>query len=214
MQKTSQAMTDTGTPPSPRGRRTLILVALLFLLPVVAATVLYVSGWRPEGKSLQHGELVQPARPVGDAELKTADDAPYRLNALRGKWAFVYFHPLPCTQACRNSLFKMQQVRLAQGRDAARVERVIVVADADAGAGALRELAQQYPGLIAVSGTRAILQALAREFVSSQGTALDVPGRVYLVDPIGNLVLSYAPDADPTGMRKDLARLLRLSQVG
>jgi hypothetical protein len=55
---------------------------------------------------------------------------------------------------------------------------------------------------------------LAREFVSSQGTALDVSGRVYLIDPIGNLVLSYAPDADPTGMRKDLARLLRLSQVG
>jgi hypothetical protein len=50
--------------------------------------------------------------------------------------------------------------------------------------------------------------------VSSQGTALDAPGRVYLIDPIGNLVLSYAPDADPSGMRKDLARLLRLSQVG
>jgi cytochrome oxidase Cu insertion factor (SCO1/SenC/PrrC family) len=212
MRKTSQAMIDTGTLPSPRGRRTLILVALLFLLPVVAATVLYVSGWRPEGKSLQHGELVQPARPVGDAELTGADGAPYRLNALRGKWAFVYFSPLPCTQACRNSLYKMQQVRLAQGRDAPRVERVMIVAAA--GAGALRELAQQYPGLAAVSGTRATLQTLAREFVSSQGTALDVSGRVYLIDPIGNLVLSYAPDADPTGMRKDLARLLRLSQVG
>ena len=85
---------------------------------------------------------------------------------------------------------------------------------ADAGASALHELAQQYPGLVTVSGTRAILQALAREFVSSQGTALDAPGRVYLIDPIGNLVLSYAPDADPSGMRKDLARLLRLSQVG
>jgi hypothetical protein len=106
----------------------------------------------------------------------------------------------------------MQQVRLAQGRDAPRVERVMIVAAA--GAGALREFSQQYPGLIAVSGTRATLQTLAREFVSSQGTALDVSGRVYLIDPIGNLVLSYAPDADPTGMRKDLARLLRLSQVG
>jgi SCO1/SenC len=212
MQKTSQTRIDTGTPPSPRGRRTLMLVALLFLLPVVAATVLYVSGWRPEGKSLQHGELVQPARPVGDAELKGTDGAPYRLKALRGKWAFVYFSPLPCTQACRNSLYKMQQVRLAQGRDAPRVERVMIVVAA--GAGALRELAQQYPGLVAVSGMRATLQTLAREFVSGQGTALDVPGRVYLIDPIGNLVLSYAPDADPSGMRKDLARLLRLSQVG
>lgn len=212
MQKDSQTMTDTAARPSPRGRRTLILVALLFLSPVVAATALYVSGWRPEGKRLQHGELVQPARPVGDAGLTAADGAPFRLKTLRGKWAFVYFNPLPCAEACRYNLYKMQQVRLAQGRDAPRVERVLIVAGA--GGAALRELARHYPGLLALSGARATLQSLAREFVSSQGTALDVPGRVYLIDPIGNLVLSYAPDADPSGMRKDLARLLRLSQVG
>jgi len=205
-------MNDSGTVPAPRSRFTLVLVTALFLLPVVSATYLYVSGWRPQGKSLQHGELVQPARPVGDAELKGADGSPYRFQTLRGKWALVYFSPLPCTDVCRNNLYKMQQVRLAQGRDAPRVERVMIIAGADSVA--LRELAQQNPGLIAVSGTRVAVQALAHEFVSSQGTAQDVPGRVYLVDPLGNLVLSYAPDADPSGMRKDLARLLRLSQVG
>jgi peroxiredoxin len=204
--------TKTDNARAPRDRRTLILVVLLFLLPVVAATTLYVSGWKPEGKSLQHGELVQPARPLGDAELRGADGASFRLSAVRGKWAFVYFTTLPCTEVCRNNLYKMQQVRLAQGRDAPRVERVTIVAGASAAA--LRELTQHNPGLIAVSGAYAALQSLAREFVSSQGTALDVPGRVYLIDPIGNLVLSYAPDADPSGMRKDLARLLRLSQVG
>ena len=212
MQKTSQTRIESGVPSSPRGRRTLILVAFLFLLPVVAATALYFSGWRPEGKSLQHGELVQPARPVGDAELTGADGTPYRLNALRGKWVFVYFSPLPCSEVCRYNLYKMQQVRLAQGRDASRVERVMIVAGASTAA--LREVSQHNPGLITLSGARATLQTLAREFVSSQGTALDVPGRVYLIDPIGNLVLSYAPDADPSGMRRDLARLLRLSQVG
>jgi cytochrome oxidase Cu insertion factor (SCO1/SenC/PrrC family) len=204
--------TETGAAPAPRGRRTLTLVVLLFLLPVVAATTLYYIGWKPEGKSLQHGELMQPARLVGDAELKGADGAPYRLNALRGKWVLVYFSPLPCTEACRNNLYKMQQVRLAQGRDASRVMRVMIIAGA--GTEALREFAQHNPGVVALSGARATLDALAREFVSSQGTAVDVPGRVYLLDPIGNLVLSYAPDADPSGMRKDLARLLRLSQVG
>ena len=212
MQKPGPAKIDSGTVPVLRARLTLILVVALFLLPVVAATYLYVSGWRPEGKSLQHGELLQPARPLGDAELTGADGAPYRFRALRGKWALVYFNPLPCTDICRNNLYKMQQVRLAQGRDAPRVERVMIVAGASSAA--LRELAQQNPGLIVASGAQATLQALAREFVSSQGTALDAPGRVYLIDPIGNLVLSYAPDADPSGMRKDLARLLRLSQVG
>jgi hypothetical protein len=65
-----------------------------------------------------------------------------------------------------------------------------------------------------VHAARAQLQPLAQDFVSSQGSALATPGRIYLVDPIGNLVLSYPPDADPSGMRKDLARLLHLSQLG
>jgi cytochrome oxidase Cu insertion factor (SCO1/SenC/PrrC family) len=212
MQKSSQIKTDPGTGPSTPGRRTLMFVVALFLLPVVLATGLYVSGWRPDGKNLAHGELVQPARPVGDAELRGAEGASFRLGALRGKWVLVYFSPLPCNEVCQNNLYKMQQVRLTQGRDAPRVERVLIVADATSPT--LRDLTQRYPGLLAVSGVRTEFQNLAREFVSSQGTALDAPGRVYLLDPIGNLVLSYAPDADPSGMRKDLARLLRLSQVG
>ena len=212
MHKPKPTKIDGAAMPAPRGRLTLILVVALFLLPVVAATWLYLSGWRPEGKSLAHGELVQPARALGDAELKTMDGAPYRLSTLRGSWVMVYLGPLPCAEVCRNSLYKMQQVRLAQGRDAPRVERVMIAANA--GSDALRELARQYPGMFAVSGARATLQTLAREFVSNRGTAIDVPGRVYLIDPIGNLVMSYAPDADPSGMRKDLARLLRLSQVG
>jgi len=212
MRKATPTKADNAAVPTPRGRRTLVLVTLLFLLPVVAATTLYYSGWKPEGNSLQHGELLQPARPVGDAELVRADGAPYRLSTLRGKWAYIYFTTLPCTEVCRSNLYKMQQVRLAQGRDVTRVERVIIVAETSAAL--LSELASQNPGLIALNATRTMHQSLAREFVSSQGTALDVPGRVYLMDPIGNLVMSYAPDADPSGMRKDLVRLLRLSQVG
>jgi hypothetical protein len=192
-------------------RRTLLLVVVLFLTPVVLATWLYVSGWRPQGRSLQHGELVQPARPLPDARLKQLDGQPYRFSALRGKWAFVYFGRLPCDAACEAGLYKMQQVWLAQGREARRVERVLIVTGGAAGMGAA---AQRHQGLLVLTAPEAALGALAREFVSSQGTAHAAPGRIYLVDPIGNLVMSYAPDADPSGMRKDLARLLRLSQVG
>jgi hypothetical protein len=46
------------------------------------------------------------------------------------------------------------------------------------------------------------------------GSPLDNLNRVYLVDPLGNFMMSYPADADPTGMRKDLARLLRISQIG
>jgi cytochrome oxidase Cu insertion factor (SCO1/SenC/PrrC family) len=38
--------------------------------------------------------------------------------------------------------------------------------------------------------------------------------RIYLVDPLGNVMMSYAPDAKPKGMLEDMKRLLRLSSIG
>lgn len=196
-----------------RARTQLLLVALLFLLPVVLASYLYVSGWRPEGKSLQSGEMLQPARPLADAMLMDAQGKPVQFSALRGKWALVYFGRLPCAAACQNNLYKMQQVRLAQGRDAWRVQRVFISLDRADDAG-INTLTGQYPGLTVFRGEPAAIHALARDFQTRQGTALDNLEHIYIVDPHGNLVLSYARDGDANGMRKDLARLLRLSQIG
>jgi len=196
-----------------KARRTLLLVIAIFLVPVLIATYLHVTGWRPNGRSLQHGDLLQPARPLADAELQTADGATFRLSSLRGRWAIVYFGRLPCNETCRNNLYKMQQVRLAQGRDAVRVQRLFVQLGG-AEKGALAKIAADYPGIVALQGTETAVNKMARDFFIAQGTPLDGLERIYLVDPHGNLVLSYAPDADPTGMRKDLARLLKYSQIG
>jgi cytochrome oxidase Cu insertion factor (SCO1/SenC/PrrC family) len=196
-----------------RGRRTLILVAALFMLPVVISTVLYLTGWRPDGRSLQYGELLAVPRPIGDAALTTAAGGTLRLSELQGRWALVVFDRLPCDARCQANLYSVQQVRLAQGRDARRVERLfIALAPADAPQHAA--LAARYPGLQVLHGAPAAVSALAREFATADGTALDGLGRVYVIDPNGNLVMSYPPGADPSGMRKDLARLLRLSQIG
>jgi len=193
------------------GRRTLALIVLLFLAPVVLATSLYFGGWRPDGKGLQQGELLQPARPLTNASLRKTDSTEYRLHAVRGSWTFITFSRLPCNDLCQKNLYKMQQVCLAQGKDAGRVQRAFITLG---GTDDLHALEAKYPGLAAFTGTPAAVQTLAREFTSSHGTPLDGLERVYLVDPNGNLVLSYAADADASGMRKDLARLLRLSQIG
>lgn len=211
MRNKNPGATEPGAAATPAGRRTLVLIALLFSVPVVVATSLYLGGWRPAGKGQQQGELVQPARPLTDASLRKTDATEFRFQALRGSWTFITFSRLPCSDRCRNNLHKMQQVRLTQGKDAGRVQRAFI---ALGGRDDLRALEAHYPGLLAFTGAEAQVQRLAREFASLHGTPLDGLERVYLVDPNGNLVLSYAPDADPSGMRKDLARLLRLSRIG
>jgi hypothetical protein len=41
-----------------------------------------------------------------------------------------------------------------------------------------------------------------------------VSDHIYLVDPLGNLMLRFPRDPEPRLMIKDLARLLKASQIG
>jgi len=193
-------------------RRKLLLLAALFVLPMLVAYALYYSGWRPETVH-PHGELVQPARPVADAALVLLDGKPIRFSELRGKWTLVTFSAAECLKPCERNLAKMRQVIAAQGKEADRLQSVLVVTDGKA-LDWLRYAIQDYPGMRAVVGPPEAVDALAREFTLPAGGPLDKLNRVYLVDPLGNFMMSYPADADPTGMRKDLARLLRISRIG
>lgn len=198
--------------PRPRSRRALIALALVFLAPAVLALILYLAGWRPEGRALQHGELMQPASPLPDVPLRLADGTSGRVSAWRHHWVMLYAGRLPCDASCEAALDKLHRVWLTQGREAERVQLVFV---ALAGSPEqLRQMAAAHAGLTVVGGDDDAIQKLGRALVSHDGTALDGLRRIYVIDPLGNLVLSYPPDADPTGIRKDLARLLRLSRVG
>ena len=38
--------------------------------------------------------------------------------------------------------------------------------------------------------------------------------QIYLIDPLGNVMMSYPKDATAKGMQKDLKRLLKVSKIG
>lgn len=195
-----------------KNRLVLILLALVLVLPMTLAYVLYAVGWRPSSTG-NHGELVEPARLITDVRLRTPADSEFRVKDVRGKWTFVYFGPAACAAECERSLYKMRQVRLAQGRHADRVERVFVVLGMQA-PDTLARAVKDYPGMTVVTGSQENIRVLARQFALPAGTPLDGLGRIYLLDPAGRLMMSYPGEADPTGMRKDLARLLKVSQIG
>jgi cytochrome oxidase Cu insertion factor (SCO1/SenC/PrrC family) len=196
------AQTDSGNAGSFRsGRLMLLVLAAAFLLPIGLSVGLYASSWRP-ARLANHGDLVQPPRQVGDAGLLTADGRALRFDTFHGKWTLVSFGA-DCPAACRQALYRMRQVHVALGKEMGRVQRVFV-ATGGLGVGSARD-----PEVTVISGPPAATDALARRF----GGGLD-DGRVYLVDPLGNLILVYPPDSDPGGMRRDLVRLLQYSWVG
>jgi hypothetical protein len=108
----------------------------------------------------------------------------------------------------------MRQVRLAQGKELSRVQYVYVVMDGPLAATAIQGTMSQHPDALVLTGDRDAIDAWARQFTIEAGSPRDGLDRIYVVDPLGNLMMSYPADADPSGMRKDLARLLKVSRIG
>jgi hypothetical protein len=111
-------------------------------------------------------------------------------------------------------LYDTRQVRLALDRDMNRVQRVLIAGDGCCDAQFLHE---QHPDLIAIRATPAAAPLLALLPDRDQGGAAASPAqapRVYLIDPLGNLMMVYPAGARPKGMLEDLKRLLRLSSIG
>lgn len=198
------------TPANPRRRARLGLIGLaaMFLLPLAAAFLLYYgSGWRPAG-STQHGRLIDPARPLPNVTLATADGGSTGPDFLRNSWHLVYIGEGDCDPGCRATLVKTRQVRLALEKDLNRVHRVFLYA----GAPAADYLATEHHDLVAADITGEAGKRLLAPF--PQDPPPLTARRLYLVDPLGNLMMSYPPDAPPKAILTDLKRLLRLSHIG
>ncbi|MBI3898075.1 MAG: SCO family protein [Gammaproteobacteria bacterium] len=194
------------------GKWVLLAIAALFLAGFIAAYVLVAIGWRPS-VTKNYGELVQPARPIDNVAVRELDGTSVNFNSLRGKWTLLYFGSAECLKPCVDNLYKMRQLVDAQGQQAHRLQRVFVVTDARA-LDALRYTLADYPQTRVLLGDTESVRQLAMQFALKAGSPLDNLHRLYVVDPIGNFMMSYPADADLRRMNKDIGLLLRTSQLG
>jgi cytochrome oxidase Cu insertion factor (SCO1/SenC/PrrC family) len=171
-------------------RLKLLLIAGVCAAPLVFGTLAYVMRWG-QGGTANYGELIVP-EPIAGAPLE----------AVRGKWVLVSFDRAACDEYCERKLYFMRQTRKAQGKDMERVERLWVLTDEGAPRPAL---------LAAIEGTRVVPRAdgtLERRFPGN------VADHIYVVDPLGNLMMRFPRDPDPSKILKDLQRLLKYSRIG
>jgi cytochrome oxidase Cu insertion factor (SCO1/SenC/PrrC family) len=136
-----------------------------------------------------------------------------RFRELHGKWTLLTFSAAECLKPCERNLHNMRQVIAAQGDKAGRVQSVLVVTDSQA-LDLLRYAVKDYPGMHVIVGPPEAVAGLVLQFTLPAGSPPDNLNRIYVVDPLGNFMMSYPADADPNGIRKDLARLLRASRIG
>jgi ferric-dicitrate binding protein FerR (iron transport regulator) len=172
-----------------RGRLKLALLGAFFVVPFLAGTLAWWLDWVP-GTPANYGTLIAP-RPV----------APLPGGA-KGKWVLVQFAGGACNAACEKKLYIMRQVRRAQAKEMTRIERLWLVTDA----------ARPRPELLAaIEGTILVpAGALAAQFPAERS----VEEHIYLVDPLGNLMLRFPREPEPARVIQDLKRLLRVSGFG
>ena len=203
------------SPQTPNRRKSLplLILAAVFVLPLLAALVVFKIMDPSAIRTTNYGTLVHPPRPLEQFQLRLAAGSPFTLDDMRGKWTLVYLLPAACDEHCQASVHKMRQVRWAQGEEMQRVQRLLVVMDASY-LNALAAVQSEYPGMFVVTGGEAETAQVAGQFTIPDGTPAADSGHIFIVDPIGNIMMTYPPDADPKGMIKDLERLLKFSQVG
>jgi len=188
-----------------RGRRTLLIVAAVFLLPVaVAFTLYYGKLWRP-ANSASKGQLIEPAQPLNVTGLRHADGSPAADSVLAGKWTLLYIGDGRCDDACRTALVFGRQSRLALNNEMTRVQRVFL---ATANCCDSEYFAREQAGLIALDASAPEAAALLAQFPGERAHTL------FIVDPLGNLMMRHDASHTTKDLLSDLKKLLKLSHIG
>lgn len=204
-------MSAAGVGNSPRSRITLLLLVAAFASPFLLSWYLFnFTQVGRHGGGASHGQLLVPPRPLPGVLLY--DPAGKQENGvLRSKWSLLYLVSGPCERPCQNALYMMRQLRLALGRHAHRVQRVLVIYGSFPPEPAAL---QDYPGQMVMAGLAVDGDDPGHSFRLLDGDEPLRAGRMYLVDPMGNLMLAWPVGTEPAGIIADLKRLLGYSGAG
>ena len=184
-----------------KGRLQLILIALVFFGPLILAAWMYFggSGLRPEGRT-NHGVLLEPIVNIAE-QLPESTIIPHN----ESRWLLVYANDGNCDEPCEFALYTLRQSRLMLGKEMDRLKRVFLHGESVPDTVLL---ADQHAGLITLQDS-----ALTTLLKTKKPAEL-AAGGYFLVDPLGNLVMYFRPDIDPSDMVEDIKRLLKHSRIG
>lgn len=186
-----------------RRYRMLYLLIAVTVAPVLASYTAYYL-LPPSGRT-NYGTLIEPQRPTPALPLKSLDGSDFDLGSLRGRWVFVMVDAATCEADCVDKLFHMRQQRTMTGKDRDRIERVWLITD---GGPLSIMLMREFEGTHFI---RSPVDPL-RGFLPLPATPdARLEDHIWIIDPLGNLMLRWPRNPDPGRTKGDVAKLLRAS---
>ncbi len=188
-----------------KGRWKLLAILLVCASPIIFSYLAYYV-FKPEGRT-NYGALIDPrAYPLPVLDTRTLDGRPETLDAYKGKWIMLLVAGGDCLSSCEKKLHDIRQLRLSQGKDMERIERVWLITDAQP---IDTILIREFDGTHML---RADAERVAAWLPVEQGTT--PADHIFMIDPLGNLMMRFPKDADPNRIKKDLNKLLKASSIG
>jgi hypothetical protein len=187
------------------GRIKMLAILAVCLAPVIASYFTYYV-IKPTART-NYGELLDPRQyPMPQLGAATLDGKSIALDAYKGKWLMLQVDGGACGKPCSDKLLNMRQVRLMQGKEMDRIERVWLITDEQP---LDTVLMREYDGTRMLRVKPDVVGTWLP--VEAGGKASDY---IYMIDPLGNLMMRFPKNPDPYKVKKDIAKLLTASSIG
>jgi cytochrome oxidase Cu insertion factor (SCO1/SenC/PrrC family) len=188
-----------------KGRMVFLMIAVFFTIPILVVVLMFKFNWKPTGQSI--GELVKPPRLIITPSTLMDNKNNAQTNFWGDKWNIV-FVANRCEKVCMDRLHDIRQIHVSTYKEIFRVQRVLITEQAD-----VTNIQEKYPKLIIINQSTQDIASLATQFNINGEDALS-SNRVYFVDPLGHIMMSYPLNTEAADIRKDLMRLLKFSWAG
>jgi hypothetical protein len=192
-------------PPAGRAgsRMKLLAIFAVVAMPILVAWIMAKSGVGVPTERNNRSDLVEPNVTVQDWGVSIEPlgyGSPWRLAVTTVE---------DCQQACLDLIHEARQINVALGREAGRVEHLLLSAQLP-DTELVERLERDYPRLEQSGLDPAAYQTSLRELPSgwSEGPQL------WLIDPLGRVVLRQDPGQPGKRLLDDLKHLLKVSKVG
>lgn len=192
-----------------KNKRTIIILFSMSIIPFLIAWVLSKNtGWIEA--STNNGELITPPVATEISEFTGFDDFSLKnMKEVQGHWILVNVIPdKECGSVCLDAMYKTKQLRLMMNKDLTRIRRLVLIM-AEVSADYAKQWWKDDLRLLRFTPASSLVQKL--KIIRNS----KIPeGMLFLMDPLGNLMMQYEPEFDPYKVKSDLYKLLTISQIG
>jgi len=175
-------------------RKEFWMLLAMFILPIAFGTLFFYANPNYFSEStVNYGELVRPVIATEEGDIEIDGGA-----SLQGIWTMVYVSSR-CDDVCEKAAADMKTIRTLMNADMRRIQRMIIIEN----------------NSTSTVNDETLIKAKITSEKLTKSLKKYAENAIYLIDPIGNIMLYYEPqNIDIRLVIKDLKRLFKYSRIG